>query len=338
MLLSVIVPVFNTGEILINCIDSILQQTIRDFEIIIVDDGSTDSNTKQICDNYTRKFENVVLITKNNGGAASARNAGISASKGHYIGFVDSDDEIHPNMYNHLLVTAQTEVLSVVFCDKQIYGSKAIRYPKSLPKRTVYVREEALSFLMLGYWHSVCTALYAKSVIQKHSFPEGETNEDYIFQFNVLWTTDRIGYIGEKYYRYIKRSNSITTSEVSIKSDAWIAHTRTIQEIVCKSSLNSILKHEATYQYLFSHIVMCNKIALRFKKNDMQTSVRSMYNTYSHEIRKCFFMLIFNSYFSLKYKICGLFLSLCPFLYIKIIPIIKSIVRIFQNCNNRVRG
>ena len=102
--LSIIVPIYNVEKYLSRCIESILNQTFKDFELILVNDGSTD-NCKEICEKYKRMDSRIIVANKKNGGLSSARNLGIDISKGDYIGFVDSDDFIDVHMYEILLNT-----------------------------------------------------------------------------------------------------------------------------------------------------------------------------------------------------------------------------------------
>ena len=101
-MISVIVPIYNVEQYLEQCLDSIISQTYSQLEIILVDDGSTDSSG-QICDKYARKDERIVVIHKTNGGLSDARNAGISVATGEYISFIDSDDYIATDMYNKMI-------------------------------------------------------------------------------------------------------------------------------------------------------------------------------------------------------------------------------------------
>lgn len=101
-LISIVVPVYNVESYLVNCVSSIIEQTYKNLEIILVDDGSTDKS-KKICDDLAKKDKRIKVIHKDNGGLSSARNAGIDVAKGEYIGFVDSDDKINKNMYRILL-------------------------------------------------------------------------------------------------------------------------------------------------------------------------------------------------------------------------------------------
>ena len=101
-LISVIIPVYNSGQYLPCCVESVLNQDYKELEIIIIDDGSSDGVTGSICDSMVEKSPRIRVYHKDNGGSASARNYGIEKAKGDYIGFVDSDDRIEPNMYSSL--------------------------------------------------------------------------------------------------------------------------------------------------------------------------------------------------------------------------------------------
>ena len=117
--ISVIVPVYNTEKFLNNCIESILNQTHKNLEVIIIDDGSTD-NSPAICDEYAKKDSRVKVIHKENGGVSSARNAGLDIASGEYIGFIDGDDVIEPDMYHFLLA-------NLLLCDADISRCGMVR-------------------------------------------------------------------------------------------------------------------------------------------------------------------------------------------------------------------
>ena len=113
VMLSIIVPVYNVEKYIGKCIESIVNQTYKDLEIILVDDGSTD-NSGKICDEWARKDKRIKVIHKKNGGLSDARNAGLDICTGDYIGFVDSDDYIELNMYEDLLIQMMTLILIFV--------------------------------------------------------------------------------------------------------------------------------------------------------------------------------------------------------------------------------
>lgn len=114
--LSIIVPIYNVEKYLPRCIESILNQTFREFELILINDGSTD-NCKEICEKYKKIDSRIIVVNKKNGGVSSARNFGIDISRGEYIGFVDPDDFIDANMYEILFNTANSYNSDMVICD-----------------------------------------------------------------------------------------------------------------------------------------------------------------------------------------------------------------------------
>lgn len=135
-LISVIVPVYNVAEYLPPCIESIAAQTHRNLEIILVDDGSTDPSGR-ICDDYSRRDSRIVVVHQPNGGLSAARNAGLRVARGEFIGFVDGDDYIHPQMYGVLLsaLTATDCAFSMVLGRKVPNNNGyAIFTPPRLPK------------------------------------------------------------------------------------------------------------------------------------------------------------------------------------------------------------
>jgi len=117
--ISIIVPVYNVEKHLSRCLDSLLVQTLREIEIILVDDGSRD-RSGIICDNYAERDTRIVVIHRRNAGPAAARNAGIAAARGHYLGFVDSDDYVQPAMYERLLAAATKWDAQLVLCNYQV--------------------------------------------------------------------------------------------------------------------------------------------------------------------------------------------------------------------------
>lgn len=114
--LSVIVPIYNAEKYLKECLDSIVQQTYQDYEVILVNDGSTDKSP-QICRNYAKRYENIHIINKENGGLVSARKAGLAAACGEYIGWVDADDSVVPDMFEKMCGEAKRTNVDIVVCD-----------------------------------------------------------------------------------------------------------------------------------------------------------------------------------------------------------------------------
>ena len=131
--ISVIVPVYKAEDVLIKCVESILTQTYKNLEVILVDDGSPD-HSGAICDQYVKKDNRVKVIHKKNGGVSSARNCGLDVATGDYCTFVDSDDYIDPTMYENMMKKAKQFDCDVVMCDcVKEYGDRSEVYTHEIP-------------------------------------------------------------------------------------------------------------------------------------------------------------------------------------------------------------
>ena len=314
-LISVIVPVYNTGDYLDRCFNSILAQDYNPVEIIVVDDGSTDAATVAKCDELGLNNSNVHVFHKSNGGLSSARNFGIEQSRGAYIGFVDSDDVIEPDMYSALSEgLSQNKVKVAMGGISTEENNKIIDFTDKLPSG-IYARTQALRYLFLGYWQSVCTNLYDRSVFDSVRFPEGEINEDYILNYHVLNGLDALWYDSKAYYHYIKRPGSITSSAVSLKFTDWLNHTSLIME-ECKA--DDQLKDAAIYQYLFSNIVLGNKSLIGLATGN-SPEARQLYGLVTGTLKSNRAEILRNRYLSFKHRTYGLLMSLCPKLYNRVV-------------------
>ena len=214
-LISVIVPVYKVERYIHRCVDSILSQTYQNLEIILVNDGSPDK-CGQICEEYAQKDSRVIVIHRDNGGLSAARNSGIEACHGDYIGFVDSDDYIHPEMYEQLykdickhktlMAFCHTDVIRNGTSDKNYYGKGSEKKTKS------YVMHRALSE---SIWWAAWPKLYHKSLFDSIRFPEGRTNEDLAVMMYIYDRCDYIAINYNKLYFYCIREGSITTTSLN---------------------------------------------------------------------------------------------------------------------------
>lgn len=199
ILISVIVPVYKAEEKLDRCVESIVGQTYRNLEIILVDDGSPDSSP-ELCDEWATKDSRIKVVHKKNGGASSARNAGISAATGEYITFVDSDDWIEPDMYSSLLEDAlhfNADKAICGFCTSNSRPAEQSEDVKVLDR----VQSRALS--VLGGNDEVWRALYSASLISDVHFDESFTvAEDTLFNYEISRRTDRQTVSSRKLYHY----------------------------------------------------------------------------------------------------------------------------------------
>ena len=186
-LISVIVPVYNVELYLERCINSIINQTYQNLEIILIDDGSTD-RSGEICDEYKKKDMRINVIHKQNGGSSSARNCGLEIAKGEYIGFVDSDDYIASDMYA-LLHQHMRDDVDLVSCRMarinkighvEIYSG----VNRSVLLNNMQAIKEVLHVRYLSI--SSCDKLYRREILRGIQFPIGRTAEDLPFVYNVV--------------------------------------------------------------------------------------------------------------------------------------------------------
>ena len=217
-LLSIIVPVYNVEKYVSDCINSILNQTYRDFELILIDDGSTDSSGK-ICDEYSKKDSRIKVIHKNNMGCSAARNTGINFATGDLVAFADSDDLIDSDMYGILIENIDSTNSDVSACsfveEKYNLGmSKVVRKHQNKPDPIVFVGGEIYESItrkeksIEGYlWNKV----WKRKVIGSHLFREDIVMcEDSIFSWEVLKDAKRVCYCNLPMYHYRIRETSAT--------------------------------------------------------------------------------------------------------------------------------
>ena len=242
---SIILPIYNVAPYLKQSLDSIINQTLQDIEIICVNDGSTDGSGK-ILDEYKQKDERIKVIHKKNAGTGAARNDGLKIATGECIGFVDPDDWILPNMYERLYNLLQEKDLDIVMFTPDVYNDKTKKhegflyfqnsnFPEFLDDR-IFNKDDISPF---SYPMCVWNKLYRKSFVDENKidFAEGLDFEDHKFIFKSLFTAKRIYFIREKLYVYRH------SREGSILSD-----TRMFDHIKIYDIVEKILKETNNYE------------------------------------------------------------------------------------------
>ena len=210
-MITVIVPVYNIIEYLPRCVESICNQTYRNLEILLVDDGSTDG-TDKLCDELAQKDDRIRVFHKENGGSSTARNLALTYAKGEYVGFVDSDDFIAPDMYEKLYSGIVTYGVKVA----QIGRDEIDQDGKMLPNICEPPKEptviSSLEFLKELLMHrgdcSFCTKLIDKSLFPKEAFPEGRLNEDFHLLVRMLPGIGKLVSLPEQTYHVFYRIGS----------------------------------------------------------------------------------------------------------------------------------
>lgn len=213
-LLSVIIPVYKVEKYLRQCIDSVINQTYKNLEIILVDDGSPD-NCGKICDEYVEKDKRVKVIHQLNKGLSGARNAGTELAKGEYIAYVDSDDWLDIHMYEELFKVLNKYNLDMVRCAafESDGNSKKIISPKKEYANKLFTDEEVLEryfdeFLCKIVWNTIYDIRIVKEIIS----PEGYHSEDNYVSGMYLHRSKRMMIINKPFYYYRKNPESITNS------------------------------------------------------------------------------------------------------------------------------
>lgn len=217
-IISIIVPIYNVDNYLEKCIDSILNQALEEFELVLVNDGSTD-NSGAICDKYSNKDERVKVIHKKNGGVSSARNVGIKNANGDYIGFVDPDDYIDKYMYKTLYELCEKSNSDIGICKlgRQIDGEIINKADDKVILELDNV--EAMRELFKGklYRFSLCNKIFKRECFKDIRFPEGRIHEDLSTTYRLFSNSNKSIYTSYIGYIYVKRENSILTSTYSKK-------------------------------------------------------------------------------------------------------------------------
>lgn len=215
MKLSVIIPIYNTEKYLEKCILSVINQDMKDLEIILVDDGSDDFSPI-ICDKYALQYNFIQAFHITNSGPATAKNIGYSYAKGEYISFIDSDDELMPNMYSRMLINAYQNQADIVCCSYKQIDENGITSHKEYSEKEYKLNQvEGLKHLLeKNMIYSQCwTKIYRKKIIEANNilFVDGlKTEEDFIYNLHVFLNSNIITIVDIPLYIYTHRACSLS--------------------------------------------------------------------------------------------------------------------------------
>jgi glycosyltransferase involved in cell wall biosynthesis len=284
-LISIIIPVYNMEKYLDRCLHSVLNQTYENLEIILVDDGSTD-NSPNMCDNYALKDGRIKVVHKENGGLSDARNAGIRIATGDYIGYVDSDDWIEPNMYECMYKACAGNNAQLAVCRYfREYDDKTVNDGTS--KVEIFSRDEILNIYITdkdGYmvYNSVWSKLFKRELVEGMLFPKGKNSEDIMYTTRAFCKLDKAAYIDTCLYHYvIDRKDSIMNVDKTQRMfrdelPFWQEHIKCIRE-----NVSDYMADLAAYYYyrrlLFYYVDTNNKGIADLVKHDL-TKVKMIYS------------------------------------------------------------
>lgn len=256
-LISVIIPIYKVEKYLDECIKSVVDQTYKNIEIILVDDGSPDV-CPEMCEEWAKKDSRIKVIHKKNGGLSDARNAGLDIASGEYIAFVDSDDWVLPNMYEKLLEVIKREQADICACNiKSCYSDHEVVW--GCDEYTIGDSEQILDMLYSNtkYPVSALNKLYHRKCWKKLRFPVGKICEDAFTTYKLVHEAKKIVQITEAFYCYRIRPESIMTSGFSVKKmdeeEAW----RTNYEFV-KEYYTNLYKKAFCFYLQKVHGLLCS--------------------------------------------------------------------------------
>ena len=262
---SIIVPVYNVEKYINRCLDSLVNQTLKEIEIIVVNDESPD-NSEEIIIEYQKKYNNIKYYKKTNGGLSDARNYGIKYASGEYIGFVDSDDYVDLSMFEKLYEKAFKENLDIVVCDSiEVYNDKTILKKSNFNYSDSVIKNYIISPPM------ACTRLYKKYIFDQVKFTKNIFYEDLYLNPGLINITKKIGFLNEGLYFYIQRSGSI------MKQKKYDSKLLDIFKVLKhnKDVLNDKYPNEIEYLYI-SHLL--RTASLRFLDYDNYKELISLIN------------------------------------------------------------
>lgn len=294
-LVSIIVPIYKVDQYLERCVDSIINQTYANIEIILVDDGSPDK-CPILCDNYAKKDSRVKVIHKKNGGLSDARNAGLNIASGDYIAFVDSDDWIETDFVENLYRNAKKENADISIIGVTLVwdkgGKKRLSYEEGY---YIFDKENAIRELLVQQKFScmVCQKLYKKYIFDEVRFPVGKLYEDVAISLSTFLKAEKVVVFGKSGYNYYQRSNSIVNSCFDIRKLDFLSYCQDI--IKFSDSQNKRYDTEAHIFYLRALMMFVlqlyqeveqNKQLVVYLENEIKKNKKYIWNSSYLELRK----------------------------------------------------
>ena len=312
VLISVIVPIYNTLNYLQRCVDSIRSQTYKYLEIILVDDGSTD-RSGAMAEKFALEDRRIKVFHKENGGVSSARNLGIDKARGEYIGFVDSDDYIEPQMYERLLAVALQEELAMVQISRDEIDEAGNRMEDVCQPPQEAELWDNVHFMRELLLHrgvcSFCTKLTKASFFKEERFPEGELNEDFRLLVSFLTRIPAVAVLPEQdyhvFYRYGSNTRTRNRDEFPRVFTDIVNNADRVEEIVRRQYPQ--LQAEAVRFALFQRLdyMLHIPISMMNKENEFYMQVWDYLKRHKKEIKQ-------NPYLTKKNKQYLLLLATAP--------------------------
>ena len=312
-MISVIVPIYNVEAYLRYAMESLFNQTYKDFEVILVDDGSTDDSGK-LCDQYASEYDWVSAYHKENGGLSDARNYGVAKAKGEWIVFLDPDDYFEPCALELLMeLQKQTGARIVAGKGNDTYDHESYQYyqlnEEILSKAILLSSEETLIEMLYGKMATVSAwaKLFPKDIVEKYPYPKGKIYEDLYVISDYLKEVESVCIIDLGIYHYYRRPNSITLSNFNSKHYDFYHSMNHLEDVVKKDYSDNINLDDAVIARLFIGSLHIFILITDSSKEEI-TRIQRKIRPYLGRVMK-------NKRISLKNKAIYMMLSLTPGLY-----------------------
>lgn len=300
-LTSIIIPVYNSNIHLRRCLDSVLSQSYENIEIILIDDGSTDTSP-QICDEYSHKYDNIKVYHISNGGASLARKYGMEMAEGDYLAFVDSDDYIAPNYISAMYDALARYDTKISCCGvRVVYSNESIEFDKTFSSMILEKDELMTRFFNYEFW-GLPGALYHRSVFEDIVFPQATLSEDYLIKTQMFLKERRIALVESPLYVYEKHEGSLSNTKLS---------SRAFEEYENVKAVYDIIKKEEPKFELFAQknvVETCIKLLLMGEEGQRK-QFKNEYSLIIHFLRQEMFSILKNSSVRPKQRIIALLLS-----------------------------
>lgn len=302
-LVSIIIPIYNTEKYLKKCIESIINQTYRYLEIILVNDGSTDESLK-ICQTFAENDNRISIIDKSNGGISDARNYGIDVATGEYIVFVDSDDFIHPEMIEILYNAINLKEADVAICSyKCVKDNEAFEQEKgydALSNLKTMSNEEALHELFgdnMVMYTVAWNKMYRSKLFYSIRYPKGKIHEDEYITYKLLYSSNVVVYVNQNLYYYLQRADSTMGKGLSKKNYDKVLAFKQRADFM-------ILKDVCVKEAINSYFWVLQAYIQWYKKEfpNQHKEVKSLKRQYKENCKKYKKYLTHMDYFKLYFK------------------------------------
>lgn len=327
---SVILPIYNVEKYLERAVESVNNQTYTNLEIILVDDGSTDSSGT-ICDEMSLRDNRIKVIHKQNGGVSDARNVGKSIATGQYILFIDPDDFINEKMIEILVNNIQAYDADVSCCQyMDVYDNNSFPQYSDVRTKKLINREEFLKEYLYDTYitASVCTKLMKREISDKIDFPVGKVYEDAFYHLELAKTADRFVCITKPLYYYYHRTNSITTKpyrkENMYAIEAYNNYLRYIEDTY-EGKLKKSLRKSALFRLIHANFGVFDKMIVEKDYKDIPE-----YLVVKKFLKSNVIKMIFDRNFSFSRMLGGFILLINESLYKKILLLDKQKKRIYN--------